>query len=87
MTKDDLNSVVNWANNMALHEDKCELLVHRHCPKNSLSDHLFAIQAQTYEVSNGNMLYPIQTGKDLGVTVSAELSWTPHVNMIAERAG
>ena len=87
--QDDLKSVVNWAkcNNMALHEDKFELLVHRHCPKNSLFDHPFAIQAQTYEVSNGNMLYPTQMVKDLGVTVSAELSWTPHVNMIAERAG
>ena len=40
-----------------------------------------------YEVSNGNMLYPTQTVKDLGVTVSADLSWTPHVNRIAERAG
>ncbi|XP_063679210.1 uncharacterized protein LOC134814843 [Bolinopsis microptera] len=87
--QDDLNSVVNWAkcNNMALHEDKFELLVHKHCPKNSLFDHPFAIQAQTYEVSNGNMLYPTQTVKDLGVTVSADLSWTPHVNRIAERAG
>ena len=72
--QDDLNSVVssNWAkcNNMALHEDKFELLVHRHCPKNSLFDHPFAIQAQTYEASHGNMLYPTQTVKDLGVTVS-----------------
>ena len=33
------------------------------------------------------MLYPTQTVKDLGVTVSADLSWTPHVNRIAERAG
>ena len=33
------------------------------------------------------MLYPTQTVKDLGVAVSADLSWTPHVQMIAERAG
>ena len=33
------------------------------------------------------MLYPTQTVKDLGVAVSADLSWTPHVHMIAERAG
>ena len=32
------------------------------------------------------MLYPTQMVKDLGVTVSADLSWTPHVNIIAERA-
>jgi hypothetical protein len=84
--QDDLNSVVEWAkcNNMSLHEDKFELLVHRHCPKSTLGDHPFA---QKYDVSSGNMLYPTQTVKDLGVTVSADLSWTPHVNMIAERAG
>ena len=30
----DLNSVIQWANqnNMALHEDKFELMVHKHCP-------------------------------------------------------
>ena len=87
--QEDLNSVVQWAkcNNMALHEDKFELLVHRHSPNDCLADHPFAIQTQTYEVSSGNMPYPTQTVKDLGVTVSADLSWTRHVNIIAERAG
>jgi hypothetical protein len=64
-----------------------ELLVHMHCPKSTLGDHPFAIQAQTYEVSSGNMIYSTQTVKDLGVTVSADLSWTPLINMIAQRAG
>ena len=84
----DLNSVVRWAkcNNMALHEDKFELLVHKLSSQNAL-DHLpFAILGQTYQVSDGNLLYPAKTVKDLGVIVSTDLSWSPHVNTIAERA-
>jgi len=84
----DLNSVIKWAkeNNMALHEDKFELMVHKHCPQNSLFEHPFAILDQTYQVSSGNMLFPTETVKDLGVIVSADLSWTPHISMIAQRA-
>ena len=83
-----LNCVVKWAkcNNMALHEDKFELLVHKHCPQNTLLDHPFAILTQVYQVSDGNMLYPSKMVKDLGVMVSADLSWSPHVTLIAERA-
>jgi len=86
--QEDLISVVKWAkcNNMVLHEDKFELLVHKHRPNSSLSDYPFAILDQTYQVSGGNMLYPAETVKDLGVIVSADLSWTPHISMIAERA-
>ena len=84
----DLNSVIKWAkeNNMALHEDKFELMVHKHCPQNSLFEHPFAILDQTYQVSSGNMLFPTETVKDLGVIVSVDLSWTPHISMIAQRA-
>ena len=84
----DLNCVINWArcNNMSLHEDKFELLLHKHCPRNSLQDHPFAILTQTYQVSHGNMLYPTDAVKDLGVLISADLSWSSHVTMIADRA-
>ena len=84
----DLDSGVRWAksNNMAIHVDKFELLVHKHSSQNAL-DHLpFAILVQSYQVSDGNLLYPAKTVKDLGVIVSTDLSWSPHVNTIAERA-
>ena len=47
--QDNLNSVLESAkcNNMALHEEKFELLVQRHCPKSSLFNHPFSIQSQT----------------------------------------
>ena len=86
--QNDLNSVIDWArcNNMSLHEDKFELLVHKHCPRNSLQNHPFAILTQTYQVSHGNIMYPTDAVKDLGVLISADLSWSSHVTMIADRA-
>ena len=71
---------------MVLHEDKFELLIHRHNPHNTLLLCPFAVQSQTYEVSNGNLLYPVDRVKDLGVTVSSDLSWGSHINTIASRA-
>ena len=35
LLQQDLNSAIKWAreNNMTLHEDKFECIVHHHCPK------------------------------------------------------
>ena len=55
---------------MVLHEDKFELLVHRGNPNESLYELPFVCQTQTYQVSGGNMLYPTDQVKDLGVIVS-----------------
>ena len=67
----DLDNVIAWAreNNMALHEDKFELLVHKANPNNSLYELPFVCQSQAYSVSNGNMLHPVDSVKDLGVSV------------------
>ena len=85
----DLDCVIRWAksNNMALHEDKFELLIHKHCPQSTLFEHPFSILSQTYQVSSGNILYPSRIVKDLGVMIAADLSWTSHVSAIAQRGG
>ena len=72
----DLSSVIKWAkrNNMSLHEDKFELLIHRHNPQNALLEHAFAVQCQTYKLSEGNLLYPVDKVKDLGIILSSDLS-------------
>lgn len=84
----DLDAVMKWAkcNNMALHEDKFELLIHKYCPHNTIYELPFSCEVMTYQVSNGNLLFPVSYTKDLGVTVSADLSWSPHVGIITSRA-
>ena len=62
-----------WAkcNNMALHENKFELLVHKHSSQSSLFELPFTMLTQTYQVSSGNILLPTETVKDLGVMVTS----------------
>ena len=74
----DLDHVIAWAkrNNMVLHEDKFELLVHRGNLNESLYELPFVYQTQTYKVSGGNMLYPTDQVNDLGVIVSSDMSWS-----------
>ena len=78
----DLDHVIDWAkrNNIVLHEDKFELLVHRGNPNESLYELPFVCQTQTSKVSGGNMLYPTDQVKDLGVIVSSDMSWSHHVS-------
>ena len=69
-----------------LHEDKFDLIVHK-ANNSSVLGHLpFAVESYTYAVSNGDILYPVDQLKDLGVIVSRDLSWSPHINTISSRA-
>ena len=40
----------------------------------------------TYHVSNGNELHPVKNLRDLGVTVSADLSWSLHIANTVSKA-
>ena len=71
---------------MMLHEDKFQLLIHRHDPKQGLLQLPFAHEFGSYEVRNGNTLFPVDHLKDLGIIVCPDLSWTAHINDITSRA-
>ena len=88
LLQEDLDNIIRWskANNMKLHEDKFDLLVHRSKRNDTLHELPFMSECMTYRVSNGNELHPVQNLRDLGVTVSADLSWSLHIANAVSKA-
>ena len=81
-------SAIQWAyqNNMAVHKDKFELMVHKHCPQSLLHELPFTADEMSYKVSTGDVLYPEIQVKDLGISISSDLSWSIHINTMCARA-
>ena len=86
--QEDLNSVIQWANqnSMALHEDKFELMVHKLCPQSLLYELPFVADKMSYKVSTGDVLYPESQVKDIGISISSDLSRSIHINTLCARA-
>ena len=84
----DLENILEWSrqNNMKLHEQKFELLNHLHNKKCLSSDLPFFMETLTYKVSSEDTLYPVDSVRDLGVTVSSDLSWRGHISNMVTRA-
>ena len=84
----DLDNILEWSrqNNMKLHEQKFELLNHLHNKKSCSSDLPFFMETLIYKVSSEDILYPVDSVRDLGVTVSRDLRWRGHItNMVISR--
>ena len=72
---------------MQLHEDKFEFMQHVLSKDAILLHELpFVVYEQLYKTSQGNLMYPVDSVRDLGVKLCANFSWTPHINQIASRA-
>ena len=70
---------------MQLHERKFELLVHKAGPRTSLDCLQFAPQLYSYAVSDEVLLSSVDEVRDLGVTISADLSWKSQIgSMVAK---
>ena len=54
-------------------------------PKSSLDELPFISQEFIYSVTSGKTLYTVEVVRDLGVTVSADMSWSQHIQMVASR--
>ena len=88
----DLHIVILWAteNNMALHEDKFEVLQY----SSSINNHaksLFEIlpfneYARNYSTSDDCLLTPTDQVKDLGIYMSSQLHFSSHINLIVDKA-
>ena len=80
--QNDLLRVIEWAssNNMALHENKFELLCYK-TPKSILVRELpFLAEWQFYRTSSDQLILPSLSVNDLGVHLSSDLKWSAKVN-------
>ena len=62
LLQQDLNSVIKWAgeNNMTLHDDKFEYIVHHHSPNSLILIQLpFISELFVHTVSSGRQLRPV----------------------------
>ena len=70
---------------MALHEDKFEYI----CPKankhNSLDELPFDAMQYQYTTATGNILAPMSQLRDLGITISSDLSWPTPIRTICDK--
>ena len=84
----DLENVIQWSdrNNMALHKDKFEYMCHKFNKQHFLIELPFMNECYQYHVSNTVTLEPVYQLRDLGVLVSNDLSWSPHIRAIANKA-
>ena len=86
----DLNSVIQWSeqNNMRLHSKKFELIIHRANPNSiGLSKELpFLYTVSSYQLPDSSTLFETMDLRDLGIQVSANGSWSNHINKIVDKA-
>ena len=81
----DLNNIFKWSrdNNMILHKNNFELLQHT-CHNRNIKElnelhFIFYNNSHCYSTAKDSFISPSDTVKDLGVLVSADNSWSPHI--------
>ena len=88
LLQEDLYRVIKWSsvNNMELHEDKFQLLSY---PLNSsflLRQLPFYPENVEYKTPKGHVIELADTARDLGVLVSSNRSWSPHIEHTVQGA-
>ena len=83
--QEDLIRVMDWSkrNNMVLNEEKYELLSHRQ--SRGQNEQLLPMTGVYYTTTAGSQILPSEAVRDLGVTVTSDLSWRPHIVKIAKK--
>ena len=83
----DLNNVVQWSshNNMDLHEKKFEYLSFRN-PNNAKISEALPFQCTIYTTPSGIEIERKDLVRDLGIYLSDNYSWSPHINKMVDAA-
>ena len=85
----DLNEILLWSkkNNMQLNEDKFQFISHNYSSNMPILHSLpFTNSHLHYTTTEGNEVFPLSSVRDLGVLISDDLSWSPHIRNIASSA-
>ena len=84
----DLQKAEKWSliNNMTLHDKKFELMTHSLNKSNLTKELPFTNEFFQYTTTNGVDIQPKTIVRDLGVNVSEDLSWSPHIHTITDGA-
>ena len=79
LLQQDLNTFTNWSNDwkISFNESKCTLL--RFCSSPQIT-------WQNNYTINHQQLYPMDSHTNLGIVMSADLSWRKHYDLISDRA-
>ena len=91
LLQNDLHNVIRWSerNNMALHKDKFEYMSHtsnKQSHHSDLSELPFMCKHFQYNVADDITLRPVHQLRDLGILMSSDLSWSPCIRAIANKA-
>ena len=88
LLQNDLEKFILWSdnNNMSLHKDKFEYMSYQHNRQNYLLELPFVCEQFQYKVSDTTLLRPVEQLRDLGVTMSSDLSWSPYIYEITGKA-
>ena len=88
LLQEDLFNVIQWAlqNNMQLNETKFEVINYKLNKSLLLRELPFSNEDYSYRLTNGETIEPTQTVRDLGVLLSNDCSWTPHIHQMLKTA-
>ena len=88
LLQEDLFNVISWAinNNMQLNEKKFEILNYKLNHGQLLREMPFSMENYEYSLTTGETIEPAQVVRDLGVLLSNDCSWTPHIQKMLEGA-
>ena len=70
---------------MVLHQDKFELLCHSRRKHNPFQQLPFSSQYFEYNTTDGTTITQSDIVRDLGINVTPSISWSPHINIIADQ--